>query len=61
MVFMQGEFMGKTRSLVLLTSMLAGWLVWTAPLGCQEHHPPATTNLYIQHLEDPSRAAWQKP
>jgi ubiquinone/menaquinone biosynthesis C-methylase UbiE len=61
MVFMRGEFMGKTRSLVLLMSMLAGWLVWTAPLGCQEHHPSATTNSYIQHLEDPSRAAWQKP
>ena len=55
------QFMGKTRSLVLLTSMLAGWLVWAAPLGCQEHNPPATTNSYIQHLEDPSRAAWQKP
>jgi len=53
--------MGKTRSLVLLMSMLAGWLVWTAPLGCQEQNPPATTNSYIQHLEDPSRAAWQKP
>ena len=53
--------MGKTRSLVLLMSMLAGWLAWTAPLGCQEHNPPATTNSYIQHLEDPSRAAWQKP
>jgi len=61
MVFMPGGFMGKTRSLVLLMSMLAGWLVWTAPLGCQEHNPPATTNSYIQHLEDPSRAAWQKP
>jgi len=53
--------MRKARPLVLLASMLAGWLVWTAPLGCQEKNPPATTNLYIQHLEDPSRAAWQKP
>jgi hypothetical protein len=25
--FMPGEFMGKRRSLVLLMSMLAGWLV----------------------------------
>ena len=48
-------------STVLLISMLAGWLVWTASLGCQEHNPPATTNSYIQHLEDPSRTAWQKP
>jgi ubiquinone/menaquinone biosynthesis C-methylase UbiE len=48
-------------STLLLTSLLAGWLVWTAPLGCQEHNPPPTTNSYIQHLEDPSRAAWQKP
>jgi ubiquinone/menaquinone biosynthesis C-methylase UbiE len=48
-------------SAVLLASLLAGWLVWTVPLGCQEHNPPATTNSYIQHLEDSSRAAWQKP
>jgi len=61
MVFMRGEFMGKIRSFVLLAAMLAGWLVWTAALGCQEHNPPATTNSYIQHLEDPARAAWQKP
>ena len=53
--------MGKTRSLVLLTAMLAGWLVWTAPFGSQERNPPETTNSYIQHLEDPTRAAWQKP
>jgi len=45
----------------LLVSLLAAWLVWTPPLGGQEHNPPPTTNSYIQHLEDPSRAAWQKP
>jgi predicted methyltransferase len=48
-------------STVVLAPLLAGWLVWTAPLGCQERNPPATTNSYIQHLEDASRAAWQKP
>jgi ubiquinone/menaquinone biosynthesis C-methylase UbiE len=48
-------------STVVLAPLLAGWLVWTAPLGCQEHNPPATTNSYIQHLEDPDRSAWQKP
>jgi ubiquinone/menaquinone biosynthesis C-methylase UbiE len=48
-------------SAVLLAALLAGWLVWTAPRGCQEHNPPPTTNSYIQHLEEPGRAAWQKP
>jgi SAM-dependent methyltransferase len=48
-------------STVLLALLLAGWLVWTAPLGGQGHNPPPTSNSYIQHLEDPSRAAWQKP
>ena len=50
-----------STSAVLLPSLLAGWLVWAGLLGCQEHNPPATSNSYIQHLEDPSRAAWQKP
>jgi cyclopropane fatty-acyl-phospholipid synthase-like methyltransferase len=51
----------KLISFVLPAFSLAGWLAWTMPLRCQEHTPPATTNSYIQHLEDPSRAAWQKP
>ena len=41
--------------------LLAGWLVTPPQLAGQEHNPPPTTNSYIQHLEDPSRAAWQKP
>jgi ubiquinone/menaquinone biosynthesis C-methylase UbiE len=40
---------------------VAGWRVRTAALVYQEHNPPPTSNSYIQHLEDPSRAAWQKP
>jgi ubiquinone/menaquinone biosynthesis C-methylase UbiE len=53
--------MGKLRLFVLLAAMLAGWLNWTAPFESQERTLPDTGNSYIQHLEDPARAAWQKP
>ena len=52
---------GGPLQAVLLASLLAGWVVWTPLLGGQEHNLPPTTNSYIQHLEDPGRAAWQKP
>jgi len=47
--------------IIMLTSLLGGGLVWTATLQCQQNNLPATSNSYIQHLEESSRAAWQKP
>ena len=57
----QAAVLQNITPFVLLASLLTGWLVRTAPLRGQEHNLPPTTNSYIQHLEDPSRAAWQKP
>lgn len=51
----------RFSGLLLLTiaALAGGWLRAQTPH--QQHHPPLSAGEYINHLEDPSRDAWQQP
>lgn len=49
----------KAIELVLIPFFFAAWSAAQTPN--QRHHPPENINLYIEHLEDPSRNRWQQP
>lgn len=54
----------QTRRLTALTVFFAGvstFLMGMAEKKDHSHHPPANLERYIQRLEDPGRATWQKP
>jgi ubiquinone/menaquinone biosynthesis C-methylase UbiE len=46
---------------LLLTAMMVGATAWTRAQVAHQHHPPESTSAYIEALEDPARADWQKP